>query len=93
VGGDIDGSRDDVAEIPGVPPGRYTLGRRRAAPANSEPGTRGRVQVYRSGGLVQLLAFLVLRVALALAAWALAGLRDEALVGERLRTRGQETLG
>ncbi|APV48630.1 hypothetical protein BWI17_02370 [Betaproteobacteria bacterium GR16-43] len=48
VGGVKDGSKDDVAEIAGVPPGRYTL----AIDALSPPGEAGKitgtVQVYRA---------------------------------------------
>lgn len=44
VGGSMEGSSDDVAEIDGVPRGRYTL----AIDARSPQPVRGTVEVYRS---------------------------------------------
>ncbi|HYC35385.1 MAG TPA: DUF4178 domain-containing protein [Usitatibacter sp.] len=45
LGGRLDGSNDDVAEVSGIPPGTYTL----AVEARSARELRGTVQVYRSG--------------------------------------------
>ena len=47
VGGGRSGSSDDVGEILGVPPGRYTLAIDALSPAGA-PVTQGKVQVYRS---------------------------------------------
>lgn len=47
VGGTSGGRSDDVGEISGVPPGRYTLAIDALSPA-ALPATQGKVQVYRS---------------------------------------------
>lgn len=43
IGGTLDGSSDDVGEMPAVPPGRYTL----SIEARSPKDVQGTVQVYR----------------------------------------------
>jgi hypothetical protein len=74
VGSEIDGSSDDVGEIPAVPPGRYTLAIAAAsgpsASAYPPPTLTGTVEAYRSSpGWSNYIMFLVAIVIWPFIAW------------------------